>query len=169
MGVWHMAEHVYDDEPWRSPIQGPTAERAIRLVHYLIPHAQAAYAEMGSDPVVEQAQYVLGWIIRQDASTVAKRAIFEGTKGRFKRVAALDPLIALLVEHGYLRGEPQDARPGPGRKATPTYAVNPLIGSHDSPDSAEAGDSANLTNTATQEEPLGAGSAHADELAEEVF
>jgi replicative DNA helicase len=139
MGLLYMAAHVHNDEPWQIPIRGQTAEQAIRLTKYLIPHARAAYAETGSDPVVEQAQYVLGWLIRQDADTITKREIFEGTRGRLKRVAGLDPPLALLVDHGYPREQPQDKRPGPGRQATPSYAVNPLISSHDSQNSAEAG------------------------------
>jgi hypothetical protein len=53
MGLLHMAEHAHEREPWQIPIQVRTAEQAIRIAKYLIPHARAAYAEMGSDPVVE--------------------------------------------------------------------------------------------------------------------
>ena len=67
----------------------------------------------------------------------------------------------MLVAHGYIRERPSPERPGPGRKPSPTYDVNPLWGptrshnsqnSHnpaDSPDPpVDHADSANCANTA---------------------
>ena len=42
-------------------ISDATLARAIRFTSYLIPHALAAYAEIGTDPAVEGARLVLRW------------------------------------------------------------------------------------------------------------
>jgi Protein of unknown function (DUF3987) len=163
----HMGDHVTADKPWAIPIPAGTVDRAIRIARYLIPHARAAYAEMGGDPVVEAARYVLAWIRQQPATHVTKRTLFEGTKGRFKRVSALEPALALLIEHGFLRERPPEERTGPGRKPSPLYDVNPLIGSHNSRDShngAGSSDSANSTNPANQ-----SAATEAVDIHEEVF
>ena len=57
---------------------------------------------------------------------LSERDIFEGTKGRFKRVDQLRPALGLLVSHGYLRQEVPAQRSGPGRRPSPSYQVNPL-------------------------------------------
>jgi len=149
MGLLHMAAHATEETPWTIPIHGVTAECAIRIAQYLIPHARAAYAEMGGNPVVQDARYVLGWIQRHDAETVTKRAIFEGTKGRFKGVSALEPALTLLVEHGFIREQEPEERSGPGRKPSPIYEVNPLGRSHNSHNIPGQVHSANTANTAT--------------------
>jgi replicative DNA helicase len=169
MGLLHMAEHACDQAPWTIPIHEDTAGCAICIARYLIPHARAAYAEMGGNPVVQDARHVLGWIQRQEGGTVTKREIFEGTKGRFQRVNALEPALALLVEHGFLREPPQEARPGPGRKPSPVYEVNPFWRSHHATPVPGQAYSANPANLATLE---GSGEIVAqpdDQMCEEVF
>jgi hypothetical protein len=68
----------------------PTVERAIRIGKYLIPHAQAAFAEMGADAVVEQAKTILRWIEHQNARQFTKRDVRQALRVRFKRVEELD-------------------------------------------------------------------------------
>jgi replicative DNA helicase len=169
MGLLHMAAHAGDEAPWATPIHGATAESAIRIAHYLIPHARAAFAEMGGNPVVQDARHLLGWIQRQEAATVTKREIFEGTKGRFPRVSALEPAIALLVEHGFLRERPQEDRPGPGRKPSPVYEVHPFWRSHQSTQVPGHADSANPANLATVEGSAVILAQPDDPMSEEVF
>ncbi len=79
MGLLHMAEHAGEQAPWGHQIHTDTAERAIRMATYLIPHARAAYAAMGAHPVMDDACYVLAWIKRHGADGLTKREIFEGT------------------------------------------------------------------------------------------
>lgn len=120
-GLLHLADHQNGD------VRASTVVRAIEIGKYLIPHARAAYLEMGGDPAVAQAEIVLRWIKRSGQATLTRRDIFEGTKGRFQRVNALDPIIAILTEHGYLREIPMPMRAGPGRRPSPTYEVNPCV------------------------------------------
>ena len=124
-GLLHMAGHAGRPAPWDTPIGEETVQRAIQIGQYLIPHARAAFAEMGADPEVEDARYVLHWIEQRGCSTFKKTEVFEGTRGRFKKVAAMEPALALLSTHGYIRPQPMEERAGPGRKPSLTYEVNP--------------------------------------------
>jgi len=102
-------------------------ERAVKIGRYLIPHAQAAFAEMGTDPTVEEAKHVLRWIERKGVDTFTKREAFEGTKGRFRRVTALEPALDLLLAQGYIREAESPERKGPGRKPSARYEVSPFL------------------------------------------
>ena len=125
-GILHMAEHAGAAEPWTVPISAATVERAILIGKYLIPHAQAAFDEMGANPETDGARRVLEWIQRSEKSTFTKRDAYQGTKGFFKRVKALGPVLELLVDHGFLRTlVPPGERSGPGRKPSDLFEVNP--------------------------------------------
>jgi replicative DNA helicase len=130
-GVLHCMEHVskakVDKNPWDEEIDTDTLDRALEIGRYLIPHAQAAFAEMGADPTIEDAKHVLKWIEHKGIESFSKREAFEGTKGRFGKVSALDPALNLLVAHGFVREKEPQERTGPGRKPSPQYEVNPLM------------------------------------------
>lgn len=113
--------------PWAQPISGSTMRSAVRIGEYLIPHARAAFALMGADPVVEDAKFVLNWIVRKEREAFSERNAFEGTKSRFKKVDALRPALNLLVTHGHIRARSDAVSTGPGRKPSPVYEVNPLV------------------------------------------
>jgi hypothetical protein len=133
-GVLHCMEHVseakVDKNPWDEEIDTDTLDRALEIGRYLIPHAKAAFAEMGIDPTIEDAKQVLKWIERKGIESFSKREAFEGTKGRFGKVSALDPALNLLVAHGFIREKEPQQRTGPGRKPSPRYEVNPLMNTH---------------------------------------
>ncbi len=122
-GLLHMAS--VHGQPQRD-IQPDTLTRAIALAQYLVPHARAAFAEIGADPSVAAARHVLSWIDRKQIATFTKRDAFEGVKGRFRRAADLDPVLDLLSDHTYIRAREMDERSGPGRKPSQVYDVNPL-------------------------------------------
>jgi hypothetical protein len=105
---------------------------------------------MGADPVVEDAKFVLAWVARKGLDSFSERDAFEGTKGRFKKVDALRPALALLINHGYVRPLGTDARTGPGRRPSPVYQVNPLASqnSQDSQNGVPAPHSAKSANSA---------------------
>jgi replicative DNA helicase len=130
-GVLHCMECVSKGagggKPWDENISADTVERAVKIGRYLIPHARAAYAEMGTDPMVEEAKHVLRWIERKGVETFTKREAFEGTKGRFRRVTALEPALDLLAAHGYIREAESPERKGPGRKPSVRYEVSPFL------------------------------------------
>lgn len=148
-GLLHMAENVESSAPWETAIGLQTLERAIQIGEYLIPHAHAAFSQMGADPAIEGARLLLVWITRRGLPSLTKRDMFNGTRGRFRKSADLDPVLRLLIEHGYLRLVDPVERPGAGRKPSPVYQVNPDVlphnphnthnddGEDDSADSAE--------------------------------
>ena len=111
-------------------------ERAISIGRHLIPHAQACYAAMGADPEIEAARYVLRrihkWVEAGGDLVFRKQDGWQGTKGRFKKVADLDKALGLLVDHEFIRQVITDKRPGPGRKPGGVYEINPLCTSYNS-------------------------------------
>ena len=82
---------------------------------------------MGTDPIVEDAKHILKWIERKGIESFSKREAFEGTKGRFGKVSALEPALNVLVAQSFIREKESQERGGPGRKPSPRYEVNPLI------------------------------------------
>jgi replicative DNA helicase len=137
MGILHVAEHANMAAPWEVTIDRDSVKRAMCVGEYLIQHARATYAEMGADPVMADAKHLLTWITREAKTHFTKRDVFEGTKGRFRRVEAMEPTLRLLTEHGYIRQREPENRAGPGRKPSPTYDVNPFC-AHNSPNSQNA-------------------------------
>jgi hypothetical protein len=130
-GILHCMERVADApaerKPWDDEISGDTLERAIRIGGYLIPHARAAFAEMGTDPTVEEAKHVLRWIERKGIESFTKREAFEDLKGKFRKVSGLEPALDLLDVHSFVREKEPPQRQGPGRKRSARYEVNPLM------------------------------------------
>jgi len=119
--------------PWDIPITVDTLADAIRIGRYLLAHAQRAYELMGADPDVERAQFVLTWLRAHQKSTFTIRELYQATKGRFKKVVDLVPILNVLAEHGFIRPAVSVLHPGPGRKPSPRYDVNPLAHSQISP------------------------------------
>jgi replicative DNA helicase len=125
-GILHVAAFAGESTPWEIPVSPQTVEHAIAIGRYLIPHAKAAYAEMGADAVVEQAKRILRWIEHGGLSRFTKRDVHQGMRGRFKRTEELDAPLTLLIDHGYVRKRPQPKHDGPGRPPSPVFEVNPL-------------------------------------------
>ena len=127
-GLLHMAESAaYNSYNSYNPISDATMARAIRFAQYLIPHALAAYAEIGADPAVEGARLVLRWIEKTGAKAFTKQQCYQGCKGTLKRADDLNPVLSLLCDHGYLREIEAPERVGPGRKPASSYEVNPCV------------------------------------------
>lgn len=122
-GLLHVADHTHIGEPWQPPVTVETMAAAIEIGDYLIAHAQTAFGLMGADPVVEDARHVRRWLQVQDVATISKRDLHQGVRSRFPRVDAMDSVLALLLNHGYLREQPSDAAGRPGRKPSPIYEV----------------------------------------------
>jgi hypothetical protein len=110
------------------PIGADTFAAAIGLADYLIEHARAVFDLMGADPRVDDARWLLEWISRTDQAQFTRRDAHRAApRGRFPKATDLDPTLALLEEHGWLRRVDADS-PGPrgGRPPSPRYLVNPL-------------------------------------------
>jgi len=70
---------------------------------------------------------VLAWLTRTQAEKFTKRDLFRATQSRFRKIADLDPVLAILDQHGYIRQDEPADRPGPGRRPSPEYAVHPSL------------------------------------------
>ena len=91
----HMAALAGSASPWDIPIALETIENAISLGKYFIPHAKAAFAEMGADPVVIQAKAILRWLDHDNVSSFTKREIQQAMRTKFKRAESLNnPLVS---------------------------------------------------------------------------
>lgn len=123
-GLIHLAEHLVDG--WGLPVGADAVDRAAQLGRYFAAHALAAFDGMGTDPVVDDARFLLDWIGRHRPERFTRRELFSAVaRGRFRKVGDLDPPLALLDQHGHLRRAPPPDRAGPGRPPSPTYLVHP--------------------------------------------
>jgi replicative DNA helicase len=82
---------------------------------------------MGADPRTDDARWLLDWIDRTNQAQFSRRDAHQAARGRFPKATALEPVLALLAEHGYLRRVDADpAGSKGGRPASPRFLVNPL-------------------------------------------
>jgi hypothetical protein len=123
-GLLHLAGHLRDG--WAQPIGAETFDGAARLAGYLIDHALAVFDLMGADPRIDDARWLLDWISRTNQTQFSRRDAHQATRGRFRKATDLEPTLALLEEHGWVRrvdADPVGAKGG--RPASPRFIVNP--------------------------------------------
>jgi replicative DNA helicase len=126
-GLLHLAANLKTG--YANPVSGETMRNAIELGRYFTSHASAAFGEMVTDPLVNDAYAVIEWCKRAETAKFSKRDLFNGVRSsRFQKSADLDAPLALLREHGYLRLEaaPSTTQRG-GRPSSPRFAVHPEI------------------------------------------
>jgi replicative DNA helicase len=123
-GLLHMAAMTGETAPWKTPIPETTINRAIQIGKYLIPHARAAFAEMGADPVVEHAKKILCWIEHGGFSSFTRRDAQQALRSTFRRPEEMDAPLKILAEHAFIYQQPSHVT-GPGRKPSPMFEVNP--------------------------------------------
>jgi hypothetical protein len=125
-GLLHLAKHLRHG--WHRPISADTFAGAARLAGYLVDHAQAVFDLMGADARIEDARWLLDWILRTEQTQFTRRDAHRAApRGRFPKATDLDPTLGLLEEHGWLRRVDADASgPKGGRPPSPRFLVNPL-------------------------------------------
>jgi len=126
VGLLHLARFDGRSSPWGHQIDADTLDAAITVGDYLLAHAGAAFAAIGSDPMLEGAQHLLRWIEHHGEVSFSKRAIYDANRARFPTVADIEKPVALLVAYGYLRRS-DPIKGQPGRPPSPTFFVNPLF------------------------------------------
>jgi hypothetical protein len=128
--ILHYAEHSFEPNSI-SEIPAMAVSRAIKIGRYLIPHARAAYAEMGADIEIEKARHLLRWIRREKSagdSTFTKRDAHRANAATFKKVTELEPALNLLEAHGYIRAVARDGETSrAGRKSSQVFEINPAV------------------------------------------
>ncbi|MEV6630072.1 DUF3987 domain-containing protein [Actinoplanes sp. NPDC051470] len=126
-GLIHLAEHLRDG--WGHPVDAHTVERAAMIGDYYAAHALAAFDDMGADQSTRNARHVLAWIERTTTTAFTKRELFRAVQSsQLKTMADLDPVLAVLEAHGYLRQlDPPAPKRAGGRPPSPSYLVHPDV------------------------------------------
>lgn len=107
-----------------TPISAATFKKALSIGRYLIPHAKAAFAEMGADPEIEAARALLRWIESAKStadSKFSRREAQTANPTKFPKVTDLDPALKLLEAHGYIRAV--ESR----RRDSHKFEINPSL------------------------------------------
>lgn len=140
-GLLHVADRIGGE--WAGvAIDADTVRRAARVCReYAAPHAVAAFEQIGTTAEATSAAALLKWIVGRDQPTAdfSKRDALNGCRATFKSVDALDKAIDLLERHYLIRPKVDDPRPGPGRKPSPVYRVNPAARPTESSHNPERG------------------------------
>jgi replicative DNA helicase len=122
----YASHNSHNSHNTSNTITANVIARAITIGQYMIPHARAAFIEMGTDPAIHAARRVLSWVAQAQPHEFTKREAYQATKGTFKHASDLDPVLELLTYHSYIRPIEMDERGGAGRKPSQRYEVNPL-------------------------------------------
>lgn len=149
----HAAERPTAD-PSSRPVSAEIFERAIDIARYLIPHAEAAFDSMGVSEREDEARArrVLRWIREggprtsnpknpsngiggadswnsrdsRDGVSFTESQVQQALRRSFNNDASLiRPVLKVLADRNYIAPAPENHRPGPGRKPSPRWYVNP--------------------------------------------
>jgi hypothetical protein len=137
-GILHVADAVGRSVAWDFPIDAATVVDAIAIgKDYFLPHAIAAFAQMGADQKLEDARRVVRWLGKQFGDSVncvkggghlviTQRNLHVEIFGGSRRVEEVESAIDLVVKHLYLRHLESSRTIGkPGRKPSCRFEVNP--------------------------------------------
>lgn len=120
-GLLHLAAHPVAVAV-RQSITADTMAGAVQVARYLTAHALAAFDAMGADPILDDARTVLDHLAARHVESFTRRDLFTAlSRSRFRTVAALDPALAVLAEHGWITPQDTPKIDGPGRPPSPTY------------------------------------------------
>lgn len=120
-GLLHLAEGRRQDA--EIPTETMTAAWAI-VRDYLTPHALEAFSIMSTGPNVTMARKIADWIFKTRRTRVTIRDAHKNFP-RFGEPAAFRAPFEVLVGRAIVAEANEDSRPGPGRKASPAFLVNP--------------------------------------------
>ena len=125
-GLLHLAEHLADG--YGRPISFETMAGAQSLIDYYTDHALAVFDLMSTDPATARARAFWDWIERTGTVRFTARDAFSSlTRTKFPKMADLEPALAVLEQHGYLRRLSGPPTTGRGRPPAPTYETNPRV------------------------------------------
>jgi replicative DNA helicase len=121
-GLLHLGDHVTGR--WGQPIEAATIERAIAIGEYYTAHALAAFDLMTTEPAVDDARAVLGWLARSGRTQFKAKDVVADSR-RFKTVASVGPALTTLEEHGFVRVLHSERSSSRGRQPAATYRIHP--------------------------------------------
>ncbi|MEU2955423.1 YfjI family protein [Streptomyces xanthochromogenes] len=126
-GLLHLATHPEDG--WHKPIEASTMAAATELGDYFTAHALDVFSAMSAGPAHESAVTVLAQLASTNPAQFTKRELFRTLRrADFPAISDLDPALALLEEHGWIRQQPPPPRTTRGgRPPSPRYETHPRI------------------------------------------
>jgi hypothetical protein len=131
--ILHMAATLGTGEPWTDLISRQTVETALVLGEgYFLPHAKAAFGQMGANERSQDALRVVEWLAKRanpetlkalkGSAVVVKSDIHSGVFGGSRSAEDVSAICNALCEHGYLR----PTVPA-WRRNSQRFEVNPLL------------------------------------------
>ncbi|MEV1011688.1 YfjI family protein [Streptomyces sp. NPDC049881] len=125
-GLLHLATH---DGAITRPIDAATMAAATELGDYFTAHALQVFDAIAADPAQEAAHQVHAHLTDARLNGgFTKRDLFRQlARGDFPTMADLDPALALLEDHGWIRRQPLPPRAGRGRPPSPRYDAHPRL------------------------------------------
>ncbi|MFG2148647.1 YfjI family protein [Streptomyces sp. NPDC048696] len=122
----HLAAH--GGNGYARPVTEVTMRAAIELGGYYTAHALAVFDAMGADPVVSRARSVLDVLRDNGWEDVSRRDVFSVlSRSEVPTVADLEPALALLEDHGYLRSYQPERTGKRGRPPAPRLQAHPSL------------------------------------------
>ncbi|MFJ9021594.1 YfjI family protein [Streptomyces sp. NPDC102259] len=122
----HLAEH--GGNGYAHPVTAATMTAAIELGEYYTTHALAVFDAMGADPTVARARSVLDAMRDNRWQDVSRRDVFTVlSRSEVPTVADLEPALALLEDHGYLRSYQPERTGKRGRPPAPRLRAHPAL------------------------------------------
>jgi len=137
VGPQHFA--AFTRAALNTPIGSATLADAIRIGDYFTEHARAAFDILGEDSDNGAAGYLLDHLRSKGHQSFTLRSLHvELPRGRFPKVDSVAEAVAVLEAHNWVALQPAPERDGPGRKPSPTYAVNPQTHATENTQSTES-------------------------------
>ncbi|UOQ44577.1 YfjI family protein [Halobacillus salinarum] len=125
-GLLHVATYINGDlSNLPKKVNLDTIRRAKKLMNYFVEHARLAYGLMGKDQGLEDAKYLLKFLLNHGKEVYSKREVFQGTKGTFKYVARFESAVIELEERNLIKRQITNSS-GKGRKSYKIF-VNPKV------------------------------------------
>ena len=132
-GILHLMDNAENPAPWRVELRADTMAKAVKILRYLIPHAEAAFSIIDGASKVSGAEVILHWILRQRLRTFTARECQRSGSSKFREKEGQSSMwnsLGYLQEMDYIReaqGSVIRDKSGKGQKPSPTFRVNPFL------------------------------------------
>ncbi|KNZ41394.1 YfjI family protein [Acetobacterium bakii] len=110
-----------------EPVSMVTMANAMDIGGYFLKHSMNAYNLMGADDQMKQVRFVLRKLEQNPLEQYKKNEILIMCRNPMIKVTSdLEPILEILIDHGYLLETKPDNAKRSGRKSATIYELNPL-------------------------------------------
>jgi primase 1 len=104
-GILHCC--IHGEDAAAELVSGGTMQNAITIGRYFLEHAKAAFLLMGlgESQDVKDAKYILKRIDSTGQTEISKRDLYRLCDSHFPSIELMEPILNLLIDHGYIRME----------------------------------------------------------------